>query len=77
MMARVVYKRLTQPVFGPDGNAVHQPGDLIAYDAPLDSAARYEDAVIDEPDPEPAPEVPVRHATVKAEPAQGKGAAHK
>lgn len=77
MMARVVYRRLTQPVFNPDGSVAHQPGDLISYDAPLDPAVRYEDAVIDEPDPEPAPEAPARHATVKAEPAQGKGAAHK
>lgn len=77
-MARVMYKRLTQPVFDAVGNQVHAPGDLIAEDAPLDPAVRYEDVAVDEPDP-PAPEEPPapRHATVKPEPAAGKGAAHK
>lgn len=78
-MARKMYRRLTQPVFDGRGDVVHQPGDLIAADAPMDPAVRYEDVEVDEPDPVPAADAPAapRHATVKAEPAQGKGAAHK
>ena len=82
MMALTVYKRLTQPVFGPDGSVTGQPGDLIAADAPLDPAARYEYAVLEDGDPDPeapaeAPAAAARHATVKPDAAAGKGTAHK
>ncbi len=86
-MARKMYRRLTWPVFDGDGNQVHAPGELIAADAPLDPAARYEDVEVEVPGPapeEPPPAVPSdappksgrRHATVQAQPAEGGGQAH-
>ncbi len=87
-MARKMYKRLTWPVFDEHGDVVHDSGELIAADAPLDPAARYEDVEVEVPDPEPEPEPPPavpsdappksgrRHATVQAQPAQGGGQAH-
>ena len=79
-MARKIYRRLTWPVFDEGGNQVHAPGDVFPADAPLDPAARYETFEVDEPDPEPEPpaKAPARQsATVRPEPAAGKGAAHK
>jgi hypothetical protein len=75
-------KEITSAVFDEHGDEAMPPGTRVPWDTELPPDVHWRPVEV--PDPEPAPEVtpppkaaPARHATVKADPAEGKGEARK
>jgi hypothetical protein len=77
-------KEITSAVFDEHGNEAMPPGTRVPWDAELPPDVRWRPVEVPDPEPAPAPAAevppkaaPARHATVKAEAAEGKGTAHK
>jgi len=76
-----VVKVITASVYGPDGNEVLAPGTRVPFSTDLGPEVGWRLDVDPDPEPEPEPEPPPaapprKSATVRPEPAAGKGASH-
>jgi hypothetical protein len=47
LMSYVVVKEITKPVFGPDGEPLHQPGEQVSADTDLGGNIRWKYVLLD------------------------------